>query len=142
MFSHVTVGADDLTQAAAFYDAVLGEIGMVQRVVEPDGGPDARCWVRPEAPYPRFYVYQPFDGAPARGGNGAMLAFIAPSRAAVDAAHAQGLLHGGTDAGAPGLRAHYAPDYYGAYLRDPSGNKIHIVHRAAFWDDLTDRSNR
>lgn len=129
MFSHVTVGTDDLDKAAAFYDAVLGPIGMDQRVVEPDGGPAARCWVRPEAPYPRFYVYEPFDGAPARAGNGAMWAFVAPTRAAVDAGHAGGLANGGTDEGAPGLRAHYAPDYYGAYLRDPSGNKIHLVHR-------------
>ncbi|SFI70859.1 VOC family protein [Celeribacter neptunius] len=134
MFSHVTLGADDLDEAAVFYDAVLGAIGMTQRAVVPDGGPEARCWVRPEAPYPRFYVYKPFDKAEAKPGNGVMLAFVAPSRAAVDTAHAAGLSHGGTDEGAPGPRPHYAPDYYGAYLRDPSGNKIHVVHR----DELTD----
>lgn len=130
MFSHVTVGADDLDLAAAFYDAVLLPLGLKQRAVEPDGGPEARCWVRPEAPYPRFYVYKPFDRKPARAGNGAMLAFVAPTRAAVDTAHAAGLAQGGSDEGAPGLRPQYAPDYYGAYLRDPSGNKVHIVHRA------------
>ncbi|WP_417277544.1 VOC family protein [Celeribacter sp.] len=130
MFSHVTVGADDLDLAADFYDAVLVPLGLKQRVVEPDGGPEARCWVRPEAPYPRFYVYKPFDRTPARAGNGAMLAFVAPTRAAVDTAHAAGLAQGGSDEGAPGLRPQYAPDYYGAYLRDPSGNKVHIVHRA------------
>ncbi|PTQ75248.1 VOC family protein [Celeribacter persicus] len=129
MFSHVTLGADDLDKAVRFYDAVLGEIGMHQRVVEPDGGPEARCWVRSEAPYPRFYVSEPFNKAPASSGNGTILAFVAPSREAVDRAHAAGLAHGGTDEGAPGLRPHYAPDYYGAYLRDPSGNKIHFVHR-------------
>lgn len=130
MFSHVTVGADDLDLAAAFYDAVLLPLGLKQREVDPDGGPEARCWVRPEAPFPRFYVYNPFDGAKAHAGNGAMLAFVAPTRAAVDTAHAAGLAQGGSDEGAPGLRPHYAPDYYGAYLRDPSGNKVHIVHRA------------
>ncbi|ATG46586.1 lactoylglutathione lyase [Celeribacter ethanolicus] len=129
MFSHVTLGADDLDLAASFYDAVLGEIGLHRREVEPDGGPEARCWVRPEAPFPRFYVYRPFDKAPATAGNGTMLAFVAPSRRAVDKAHAAGLAHGGTDEGAPGLRPHYAPDYYGAYLRDPFGNKVHLVHR-------------
>ncbi|WP_460273655.1 VOC family protein [Celeribacter sp. ULVN23_4] len=129
MFSHVTLGADDLDLAAEFYDAVLGEIGLHQRVTEPDGGPEARCWIRPEAPFPRFYVYQPFDKAPASAGNGSMLAFVAPSRASVDKAHAAGLAHGGTDEGAPGLRPQYAPDYYGAYLRDPFGNKIHLVYR-------------
>ena len=130
MFSHVTVGADDLDLAAAFYDAVLIPLGLKQREVIPDGGPDSRCWVRPEAPYPRFYVYKPFDGTPSRAGNGTMLAFVAPTRAAVDTAHAAGLAQGGVDEGAPGLRPQYAPDYYGAYLRDPSGNKVHIVHRA------------
>ena len=129
MFSHVTLGADDLDLAERFYTAVLGEIGMVPRDVIPDGGPESRCWVRPEHPYPRFYVYRPFDGGAARAGNGAMLAFVAPSRAAVDAAHAIGLRLGGHDEGVPGPRPHYAPDYYGAYLRDPFGNKIHFVHR-------------
>ncbi|AJE47379.1 VOC family protein [Celeribacter indicus] len=129
MFSHITLGVNDLDEAARFYDAVLTEIGLVQREEEPDGGPEARCWVRPEAPYPRFYAHLPFDGAPATPGNGTMAAFIAPSREAVDRAHAAGLAHGGTDEGAPGLRPHYAADYYGAYLRDPSGNKIHVVHR-------------
>lgn len=46
------------------------------------------------------------------------------------AAHAAGLAHGGADAGAPGPRPRYGNGYYGAYLRDPDGNKIHIVHRA------------
>ncbi|MCA0043698.1 VOC family protein [Celeribacter litoreus] len=130
MFSHVTLGADDLDVAERFFDAVLLPLGLHRRQVEPDGGPEARCWVRPEAPYPRFYVYKPFDGKRACGGNGAMLAFVAPSRAAVDAAYAAGLKTGGTCEGAPGLRPHYAPEYYGAYLRDPFGNKVHVVHRA------------
>jgi hypothetical protein len=47
----------------------------------------------------------------------------------VDAAHAAALAHGGMDEGAPGLRTRYAPDYYGAYVRDPEGNKLHVVHR-------------
>jgi len=44
-------------------------------------------------------------------------------------AYEAGLVHGGRDEGAPGLRPHYAADYYGAYLRDPEGNKLHVVHR-------------
>ncbi|WP_297103787.1 VOC family protein [uncultured Devosia sp.] len=130
MFSHVTVGSNDLERAGRFYDAVLRPLGLRRREVEPDGGPQALCWVGAK-PYPRFYVYEPFDGQAASPGNGSMLAFITPSRGAVDEAYAAGLINGGGDEGAPGLRPHYAPDYYGAYLRDPDGNKLHLVHRPA-----------
>jgi predicted lactoylglutathione lyase len=58
-----------------------------------------------------------------------MVAFLARSREAVDRAHATALALGGTHVGAPGLRPQYAPDYYGAYVRDPEGNKVHFVHR-------------
>ncbi len=129
IFSHVTVGCGDLGRAAAFFDAVLVPVGLQRRAVAPDGGPPAACWVLPGHKLPRFYVYSPFDRKPASAGNGAMVAFAAPSPAAVDAAHAAGLAAGGTDEGAPGLRPHYGAGYYGAYLRDPDGNKAHIVHR-------------
>ena len=129
MFSHVTVGSSDLHRAAAFYDAVLTQLGLTRRAVTPDGGPPAACWVHPQLQMPRFYVYQPFDGNPASVGNGSMLAFGAPSVAAVDQAHAAGLALGGKNEGAPGPRPHYGTGYYGAYLRDLDGNKLHIVHR-------------
>jgi catechol 2,3-dioxygenase-like lactoylglutathione lyase family enzyme len=58
-----------------------------------------------------------------------MVAFLAPSPEAVEAAYAEGLRKGGSDEGPPGPRPHYDPDYCGAYLRDPDGNKVHIVHR-------------
>lgn len=130
MFSHVTIGSNDLERAGQFYDAVLAPIGLRRRQVQPDGGPASLCWVG-DQPYPRFYVYAPFDGRLATPGNGTMLAFIAPSPEAVDLAFAAGLAAGGSDEGRPGLRLQYAPDYYGAYLRDPDGNKLHLVHRAA-----------
>ena len=53
-----------------------------------------------------------------------MVALLAPSRAAVNAFYDACLANGGTDEGAPGLRPHYHPDYYGAYVRDPDGNKL------------------
>lgn len=129
MFSHVTVGTRDLERAARFYDALLGPLGLTRRPVTPDGGPAAACWVVPGRALPRFYAYVPFDGREASAGNGAMVAFAAPSPEAVDAAHAAGLAAGGTDEGPPGPRAHYGEGYHGAYLRDPDGNKIHVVHR-------------
>ncbi|QYM66722.1 VOC family protein [Pseudomonas sp. So3.2b] len=129
MFSHITVGTNDLDQAAAFYDAVLIPLGLCRRVVTPDGGPPSACWIKPDSVLPRFYVYCPFDRNDAAAGNGSMVAFSAPHAEAVNEAYAAGLNAGGADAGAPGPRPHYGDGYYGAYLHDPDGNKVHIVHR-------------
>lgn len=129
MFSHITVGCKDIAKAAVFYEAILSPLDLIRREVLPDGGPQALCWIRRGHPLPRFYVYLPLDGKPAISGNGCMVAFMAPSPAAVDAAYAAGLMALGTDEGAPGLRPQYGDGYYGAYLRDPDGNKIHIVYR-------------
>lgn len=129
MFSHITVGCTDLSRAAAFYDALLAPLGLKRRAVTPDGGPEAACWVMPAQTLPRFYVYIPLDGEPASVGNGSMVAFSAASPEAVDAAHEAALHYGGRDEGAPGPRPRYGHGYYGAYLRDPDGNKIHVVYR-------------
>jgi catechol 2,3-dioxygenase-like lactoylglutathione lyase family enzyme len=129
MFSHITVGCSDLERAIRFYNAVLVPLGLIQRQVTPDGGPASACWVSPSQTLPRFYVYMPFDGNPATYGNGSMAAFLAPSRNSVDMAFSGGLENGGTSTGDPGDRPHYGIGYYGAYLRDPDGNKIHLTHR-------------
>jgi len=71
----------------------------------------------------------PSIGKPASAGNGSMVAFLAPSPAAVDAAYQAGLATEGGGEGAPGPRPHYGEGYYGAYLRDPDGNKVHVVYR-------------
>lgn len=129
MISHITVGCHDLERAGRFYDALLVPLGLVRRPVTPDGGPAAACWIHPDQKLPRFYVYMPFDGQPMSVGNGSMVAFLAPSPAAVDEAHAAGIVAGGSSEGEPGERPRYGIGYYGAYLRDPDGNKVHIVHR-------------
>lgn len=129
VFSHVTVGCRDLPRSVVFYDAVLAPLGLRQRPVTPDVGPAAFCWVDPNQGLPRFYVRMPFDRRPASVGNGSMVAFSAGSTTEVDAAHAAGLAAGGTDEGRPGPREHYGRGYYGAYLRDPDGNKLHVVYR-------------
>ncbi|MEM7491079.1 MAG: VOC family protein [Pseudomonadota bacterium] len=131
MISHICLGTRDMARAGRFWRALATPLGLAEREVEEDGGPPMLCWHRPDTTAPRLYVVEPFDGAPASVGNGTMVAFIAPTPAAVDVAHAAGLAAGGTDEGAPGPRPHYAPDYYGAYLRDPDGNKVHLVHRPA-----------
>ena len=91
MFSHVTVGSNDLEKSEVFYDAVLGPIGLKQRQVIPDGGPEARCWVKDETKLPRFFVYSPFDKSEANAGNGSMVAFLAGSPSSVDRAYEAGL---------------------------------------------------
>lgn len=127
MFSHVVLGANDLARMIAFYDAVLTPLGLVRRP-DPDGSPGA-CWDIPGTPLPQLFIGAPFDGRPATAGNGVMVAFTATEPTLVDRAHAAGLMAGGSDEGAPGQRPQYGAGYYGAYLRDPEGNKLHVVVR-------------
>ena len=127
MFSHVVLGAHDVAGMAAFYDAVFAPLG-IERFAASGDGPPWVAWRRPGT-RAAFYVGLPFDGQPATVGNGSMSAFFAPSPEAVHASHAAALAAGGTDEGQPGPRPQYAPDYYGAYMRDPEGNKLHVVHR-------------
>ena len=122
MLLYVTVGTNDLARAVGFYDAVMPCLGLERRFLnEVEAG-----YGEPAPARIRFWVTRPFDGRPATVGNGAMPAFVAPSRAAVDAFHAAGLAAGGTDEGAPGLRP-YGAGFYACYLRDPDGNKLSAV---------------
>jgi catechol 2,3-dioxygenase-like lactoylglutathione lyase family enzyme len=127
MFSHVTIGSNDLARAAPFYDAVLAPLG-IERV--PSKYQAWAAWQRP-GELVKLWVGRPYDQQPAGHGNGWMVALAAPSRAAVDAAHAAAMAAGGRDEGAPGPRPQFAPDYYGAYVRDLDGNKLHVVFRGA-----------
>jgi len=126
MYSHTTVGANDLARARAFYEAVFAPLGLEVRYAD-----DALVgWGTPGG-RPQFLIARPFNGEAPSPGNGSMIALSASSRRAVDACHAAALAHGGTDEGAPGLRPHYHPNYYGAYFRDLDGNKLCVVcHRA------------
>jgi catechol 2,3-dioxygenase-like lactoylglutathione lyase family enzyme len=126
MFSHVTIGARDLTRALEFYDAALAPLGIYRVPGRKYAG--WASWRR-AGEAETLWVGKPQNGEPASNGNGWMLAFTAPSRAAVDAAYAAAMVAGGTDEGAPGPRPQFAADYYGAYVRDPEGNKLHFVTR-------------
>jgi len=133
MLSYVYLGTNDLARAIAFYDAVLGTLRM-QRCVT--GDPDWDCiaagWGIYESEGARelaLWVGKPFDQRPASIGNGTMVAFSAASWHQVDAFHAAALAGGGRSEGAPGLRPHYNPDFYAAYVRDPDGNKLAAVCR-------------
>jgi len=120
-FSHLTVGVGDLARARRFYDAVLGELGLPRA----KQGKNFSGWGAVGAPH--FFVTLPFDGKQASPGNGVSVSFIAPSREAVDRFWRRAVEAGATDEGKPGLRPHYHPHYYAAYLRDPDGNKIAAV---------------
>ncbi|MDZ5454644.1 VOC family protein [Labrys sp. ZIDIC5] len=130
MISHTFIGVGDFERAFRFYEAVFGEVGLVPRFRE-DERPWAG-WVRPGVPRPIFLIGRPFDGQAPTPGNGPMIALLAADRTAVARAWQAALNHGGTDEGAPGLRPEYHDHYYGAYFRDPDGNKLCVCCHDAF----------
>jgi lactoylglutathione lyase len=122
MFSHVFVGVSDFDRALAFYEPVMAALGIPSRVVErsrPWAG-----WQTPGGPRPLFLIGRPYDRLAHDAGNGQMVAFLATDRDRVDRFHAAALANGGTCDGPPGPRPEYHADYYGAYVRDPDGNKL------------------
>lgn len=124
MFSHVTLGTNDFSKAEPFYDAVMEALGhpVLFR------GKGVLAYGTPIGE--KLFVVTPFDRQAAMPGNGVHAAFKVDSRALVDAFYKAAMENGGTDEGPPGLRPHYHPNYYGAYVRDPDGNKIQAVcHR-------------
>jgi lactoylglutathione lyase len=125
MFSHVFIGVGDFDRALAFYQPLLATLGLEARFC--DRSRPWAGWQQPGQARPLFLVGAPYDGQPHAPGNGQMTALLAPDPAAVDAAYAVALAHGGSDDGAPGLRPHYHEHYYGAYVRDPDGNKLCVV---------------
>jgi catechol 2,3-dioxygenase-like lactoylglutathione lyase family enzyme len=82
------------------------------------------AWKPKDAERPLFIIGAPNNGETATPGNGQMIALLAPTRQVVDACHAAAIAGGGTCEGPPGLRLQYHPNYYGAYFRDPDGNKL------------------
>ncbi len=118
MFSHVMIGTNNLDRAKAFYDAVLGTLGV------PAGAVDRhRIFWRTKTGV--FSASLPIDGQSATIGNGSTVGFACTSPEQVQAWHAAGLAHGGTTCEEPpGPRGVVGNSLYLAYLRDPDGNKI------------------
>jgi predicted lactoylglutathione lyase len=116
MIGYTTVGTNDLKRAAAFYDALLAELGA-KRAMEME---TFIAWAT--APNtPMVAIIKPFDKQPATVGNGVMVALLASSKEQVDKIHAKALALGGKDEGAPGPRG---PGFYAGYFRDLDGNKL------------------
>jgi catechol 2,3-dioxygenase-like lactoylglutathione lyase family enzyme len=116
VFTHVTVGTNDLSQARAFYDDVLGKIGL-KRMADLDNG---SIWGKGA---PSFFVVRPANGQSATVGNGVTVSFEAPDRASIDSFYKTALAAGAEDEGAAGTRD-WAPNAYAAYVRDLDGNKL------------------
>jgi len=123
MLHHISLGVADLERSARFYDAVLSVLGYTRVWTDASavgygvkGGGD------------KFAIKQR-EGSVAPG-PGSHLAFAAPSREAVDAFHTLALQNGGEDNGPPGLRPHYGPNYYAAFVIDPDGHRIEAVINA------------
>lgn len=124
MFSHIFTSVTDFERALRFYQPLMQALGHEQRFVEfevPWAG-----W-QSQGGRPLFVICRPFDGQPHDPGNGQMVAFMAASCELVRLCHALALAHGGTCEGAPGVRPHYHSHYYGAYFRDPDGNKLCVA---------------
>jgi len=133
MLTYVYFGTNDLKRAIAFYQAALAPLGMSRCITgDPEWDRVSAGWGTYEddgAHELAFWIGTPFDQRPATVGNGSMVAFQAPSWKAVDEFYAAALAHGGVCDGPPGLRLHYAQDFYAAYVRDPDGNKVAAVCR-------------
>ena len=116
MIDHLKLHVGDVARSKAFYEAALAPLGY-RIVMEPAPG-----LVGMGVRFPDFWLEQSDTPTVAH------VALRAEDRAAVDAFHAAALAAGGTDNGAPGLRPHYHPGYYGAFVIDPDGNNVEAVH--------------
>lgn len=118
MIGYALVGTNDVPRAAAFYDALLAEIGA-QRMMEYDRGV---AWsVHPDRP--GFGIIKPYDGQAATVGNGTMIALVVDSPAKVDAVYAKAIALGARDEGPAGPRG---TGFYAGYFRDLDGNKLNV----------------
>ncbi len=123
VFDHLSIGVADLERAMAFYDACLGPLGLVRlwdNALSAGYGP---AGYEAEAPFAIIAA----DPSGLAQEQRAHIAFVAPSRDAVDGFHRSALSHGGSDNGAPAIREHYDPGYYAAFVCDPDGHRIEAV---------------
>jgi len=118
MIGYVTLGTNDLPRAAAFYDALLAEIGAKRLM---DFGRGYAWGVAMDKP--ALGIMTPFDGKPATVGNGVMAAIAVDSKDKVDRVYAKAIALGAKDEGPAGPRGE---GFYAGYFRDPDGNKLNV----------------
>lgn len=123
MIDHTGITVSDLARSKAFYTAALAPIGyqlLLEFPAAVTGHADVAGFGEP--PKPDFWLGSGTPNQPPLH-----VAFRAANRQQVDAFHAAALAASGRDNGAPGLRPHYHPDYYGAFVLDPDGHNIEVV---------------
>lgn len=119
MLDHVTIKTSDLERSKAFYDKALRPLGIERIYAE------GKIFAGYGSGRKAFFWIGLYDGLL----SGVHVAFTAADRAMVDAFHAAALAAGGRDNGSPGLRPHYHPNYYGAFVLDFDGHNIEAVCR-------------
>jgi catechol 2,3-dioxygenase-like lactoylglutathione lyase family enzyme len=119
MLDHVTIGVEDIERSIQFYDRALLPLSIAR--LYGDGNRFAGYGIQPKA---FFWI-----GIRNTPQSGAHIAFAADDRATVDRFYEAAIAAGGKDNGRPGIRAHYDPDYYGAFVLDPDGHNIEAVCR-------------
>jgi catechol 2,3-dioxygenase-like lactoylglutathione lyase family enzyme len=124
MIHHVSLGTNDVARARTFYDPIMALLGF-RRLKNYSMSADYGVGEI------QFSVETPVDGKPASVGNGVHICFQALDRGMVREFHRLALELGGTDDGSPGIRAQYDDHYYGAFVRDPDGNKVEAVTMSA-----------
>ncbi|MBK5568208.1 VOC family protein [Ensifer sp. SSB1] len=125
MIDHTGIPVADFDRARSFYDRAFAPLGgslLMMVPVEHTGGVKVAGYGRER---PVFWLHEVSATGPGRH-----YAFSARSRAEVDAFYEAAMAAGGRDNGKPGLRPHYHPDYYGAFVIDPDGNNIEAVCHA------------
>jgi catechol 2,3-dioxygenase-like lactoylglutathione lyase family enzyme len=120
MIGYVTLGTKDLPRAAAYYDALLAEIGAKRLMEFPRGIAWGVSWEQPS-----LALMTPFDGQAATVGNGVMVALVVDSKEKVDRLHRKALELGGSDEGPVGPRG---DGFYCGYFRDLDGNKLNVFY--------------
>ncbi len=125
MLDHIGLTVSDLARSRAFYEAALAPIGVKLLSVVPAEltGYGEVLGFGDERPF--FWISR--RAAPTAGLH---VALRVETRELVEAFHAAGLAAGGRDNGGPGIRAHYHPNYYGAFILDPDGHNIEAVCHA------------
>lgn len=125
MFNHIMVGSNDIERSRKFYDAIFAVIGAGPATTDAKG----RLIYRHKGNV--FEVTKPVDGKPATHANGGTIGFTVDSADQGTAWHAAGVAHGGKAIeDPPGMRQGGSGPVFLAYLRDPDGNKLCVVHRA------------
>lgn len=123
MIDHLGLQVSDLNKSKAFYQQALAPLGytlLMELTKEQTGGFSGAGFGL--APKPDFWIGEGTPNHPP-----IHVAFRAEDRATVDAFHQAALAAGGRNNGAPGLRPHYHPNYYGAFVLDPDGHNIEAV---------------